>query len=285
MKVAVIGGNGQLGSDMVDAFRRAGDEVRALTHEDIRVDDIDSVKSALTALHPDLVVNTAAYHNVPHCEADPTRSYQVNALGALNVARVAEDLGAANIYASTDYVFDGRKAAPYLEHDLPHPLNVYGVTKLSGEHYTLGYGSRPFVLRVSGIYGTVPCRAKGGNFITTMKKLAAEKPEVRVVTDEVLTPTPTREIAASAVDIVRRGKPGVYHLTCEGECSWYDFARVIFDTLGLQTPLLPRSVTETPVTVKRPFYSVLENGTLKSQGLRPLPHWKDALVGFLTSPA
>jgi dTDP-4-dehydrorhamnose reductase len=279
--VAVIGANGQLGSDLAEHWGANGYAVVPLNEDVIKVEDVDSVRSALTSARASVVLNTAAFHNVPICEKDPEQSFKVNSMGALNVAQVAGDLGMTNVYISTDYVFDGAKAAPYLEDDAPNPLNVYASTKLLGEYYTLNYCPAGYVLRVSGIYGKVPCRAKGGNFITTMVRLAKEKPEVRVVTDEVLTPTATSVIAEASRTIVERGVHGLYHATCEGSCSWFEFAQVIFETLQLSTPLRPASVNDFPLTVRRPFYSVLENALMKRQLLPTLPHWREALVKFL----
>lgn len=280
MKIAIIGSNGQLGSDLVDTLSQ-NHEVVALNHSDIEVTDIDSVKSALTGAKPDAVINTSAYHNVPICEQNPDTAFAINGKGVLNLAKVCTDINAHFVHYSTDYVFDGSKQQPYLETDHCSPLNVYGTTKLSGENFAMSYASKPYVVRVSGIYGKIPCRAKGGNFITTMKKLAKEKPEVRVVNDEVLTPTPTRVIAEATALLIKQEAYGLYHMTCEGQCSWYEFARAIWDELNLQTPLYPASVNDFPVTVKRPFYSVLENASLKKLSQPNLPYWKDALVEFL----
>jgi dTDP-4-dehydrorhamnose reductase len=281
LTAVVIGANGQLGSDIVSWWSSQGVAVVPLTHADIAIEDIDSVRNVLGARRPDIVLSTAAFHNVPKCEEDPARSHAVNSLGALNLARTCASLGSTLATVSTDYVFDGAQRRPYLETDAPNPLNVYGATKLLGEYYTLNYAPRAYVFRVSGIYGRVPCRAKGGNFITTMLRAARERPEVRVVTDEVLTPTPTMEIAKASLAILQNGAPGLYHVTAEGECSWFEFAQVIFETLGLKTPLTPAMVADFPSPVRRPTYSVLEKGALKSQGLPLLPHWRDALVEFL----
>ena len=281
MKVAVIGSNGQLGSDLVNEFTLCGFEVVPLTHSDLNVEDIDSVRSVLMDLYPDFILNTAAFHVVPKCEEDPTKAFQVNAIGALNLAKISDELKAVNIYYSTDYVFDGKKMAPYFESDNPNPLNIYATTKLLGEYYTLNYSQKGIVLRVSGIYGEVPCRAKGGNFITTMIKAAKEKPEVKVVDDEILTPTPTQSIAKKTIDILQMNPTGLFHLTCEGQCSWYEFAEVIFRTLNLTTPLISISVKDLPMTVKRPTYSVLENQSTKKLGISNMPYWKDALISFL----
>lgn len=281
MRVAVIGANGQLGSDLVQRFRSRGEEVVELDHGAIRVEDAASVDEALEAARPDAVLNCAAFHHLGRCEEDPERTFAVNAVGALNVARTAAELGAANVYFSTDYVFDGTSSRPYREEDRPAPLNVYGASKVAGEHLTLSTWEGSCVVRISGIYGRVPCRAKGESFVTKMVRLAAEKPEVRVVDDEVLTPTPTRAIAEAIPALVASGARGIVHLTCEGECSWYEFAREIFATLKLATPLYRASVADFPGGPRRPAYSVLENGRLKEMGLAPMPGWRQGLRRFL----
>jgi dTDP-4-dehydrorhamnose reductase len=281
MKIAIIGANGQLGSDLVKEFTFSGDEVFSLTHAEINVEDINSVHKILLSIKPEIIINTAAYHVVPKCEEQPIKAYEVNSLGALNIARVGNDLNAVNLYFSTDYVFDGEKKSPYLESDKPNPLNVYASTKLTGEYFTLNYSQNGIVLRVSGIYGDVPCRAKGGNFITTMIKASKEKPEVKVVYDEILTPTPTKEIAKKTKEIVQKKITGLFHLTCEGQCSWYEFAEVIFSELKLSAPLSQISVKDMPMTVKRPTYSVLENKSAKEFGISIMPEWKEALISFL----
>lgn len=282
MKVAIIGGNGQLGSDLMEVFSQKHDAI-ALNHSDIEVTDIDNVKSVLTTVKPDVVINTSAYHNVPLCEQNPDAAFAINGKGALNLAKICSETNTKLVHYSTDYVFDGSKQKPYVETDYCNPLNVYGITKLSGEHAVLNYASKPFVVRVSGIYGKIPCRAKGGNFVTTMLKLAKEKPEVRVVNDEVLTPTPTRAIAENTLTLISTDVFGLYNMTSEGQCSWYEFAKTIWDTMGLQTPLYPASVKDFPLVVKRPFYSVLENSNLHKIGINNMPHWKDALIQFLNT--
>ncbi len=285
MRIAVLGANGQLGTDLVEVFTRGGDEVFGLTHEEIRVEEADSVRESLVEIRPDAILNTAAHHNVPACEDDPAAAFAVNAQGALNVARVASDLDAVNVYYSTDYVFDGGQQAPYVETDLPRPLNVYAASKLAGEHLTRAYSPKSHVIRISGIYGRRPCRAKGENFVRKMVRLAGEKPEVRVVTDEVLTPTPTREIARKTRPILASEDWGVFHLSCEGACSWYEFACEIFSILELATPLHPASVEDFPAGVARPFYSVLENRRFNALDLGRMPDWRSALCEYLRDSA
>lgn len=281
MRVAVLGANGQLGTDLAASFADTGAEVVALTHDEIRVEDLDSVRESLSRARPDAVLNTAAFHHVPQCEEDPASAFAVNAQGALNVARIASELDAQNLYFSTDYVFDGERGRPYVEEDLPNPLNVYAASKLAGEHLTLAYAPQSYVVRISGIYGKVACRAKGENFVTKMIRLAKDRPEVRVVDDEVLTPTPTREIAEKIPALLASGAYGLYHLSCKGACSWYEFAREIFAALELKTPLDRASVKDFPAGVRRPFYSVLENRRFDALGVGRMPPWRDALRRFL----
>lgn len=280
MKLAVIGANGQLGTDLREVL--SGEhEVIGLNHSDIEITNIDSIRNVLSSTKPDIVLNTAAYHIVPEAEKFPDKAFHINGTGTLNLARVCQDMAIRLVHYSTDYVFDGKKQKPYTEDDCPNPLNVYANTKLSGEYFALNYSDRSYVVRVSGIYGKVPCRAKGGNFITTMIKLAKEKPEVRVVNDEILTPTNTLHIAKNTAALIKTDAFGLFHMSCEGECSWYEFAKVIWQTLQLETPLYSASVKDFPLVVKRPFYSVLENKNLNKLGINQMPDWKNALKEFL----
>jgi len=281
-RVVIIGANGQLGSELEVAFKNnTENEVIGLTHSDINIENFDKARDILTNLKPSIVLNTAAYHVVPKCEENPEVAFRINSLGALNIAKISNELKAINIYYSTDYVFDGKKQTPYVETDIPNPLNVYATSKLSGEFFTNNYSYKGIVIRISGIYGKTPCRAKGGNFITNMIKFAKERSEVKVVTDEILTPTPTSEIAKATTILVDKVDNGIFHMTSAGSCSWFEFAQIIFNYLSIKTPLIPTSVQNFPTTVKRPFYSVLENKNLKEILGYDLPHWKDSLLTFL----
>lgn len=280
-KIVILGANGQLGSDLSISASSISDNVFNLTHDDVDVENIDSVSKVLNDINPDIVLNTAAFHNVPKCEERPDEAFQVNAIGALNIAKITQELGATNVYFSTDYVFDGKKKSPYIEEDIPNPLNVYAVSKLSGENFTLNYSHKAFVFRISGIYGSVPCRAKGGNFITTMLKLSSERDEVSVVTDEVLSPTSTKEISDHAIKFIFSDAAGLYHFTSEGSCSWYDFAEEIFKVLRIKTPIRKATSKDFPSSVDRPLYSVLENKNYNNLGTVHFSHWRDSLHIFL----
>jgi dTDP-4-dehydrorhamnose reductase len=227
-------------------------------------------------------VNTAAMHNVDKCEQDPRKAYAVNGVGSRNLAQVANDLGALLVHVSTDYVFDGNKKAPYEETDAPLPLNVYGNTKLAGEYYVRSIAKRHQVVRTSGIYGTEPCRAKGGlNFVELMLKVAHEKGIVRVVDDEFVSPTFTAEIAEQMVALSRSDLNGLFHGTAEGSCSWFEFAREIFALTGTKVILEAAAPGEFPAKVPRPKYSVLENRALKSHGLNRFRPWQEGLRRYL----
>jgi len=282
MKVAVIGGNGQLGTDVVRTFQEDGHEAVALSHENVDIANGDSVARVLKDLRPDAVVNTAAMHHVENCERDAERAFAVNGLGARNVAQVARDLGAAVVHISTDYVFDGERLTPYEESDCPQPLNVYGASKLAGECLVRCVTEKHFIVRTSALYGEAPCRAKGGrNFVELMLKLAKDGKEVRVVDSEWVTPTSTRELARQVLALCKTDAHGLYHATAEGSCSWYEFARTIFEAAGIDVNVTPVARNAFPTTVARPRYSVLENKALKQRGVNVFGQWQQGLYEYL----
>ena len=284
MKIAVIGADGQLGTDVVKAFAANGDDVVSLTHSDIEISDTGSVSERMTVLRPNIIVNTAAMHHVDKCEQDPVKAFAINGLGAKNLALAAKEIGAKLMHVSTDYVFDGEKRTPYAETDAPRPLNVYGNSKLSGEYFVRSTVPEHFVLRTSAIYGKSPCRAKGGlNFIELMLKLARERGEVKVVDDEFVSPTPTPEIARQMVALSRSDAYGLYHATAEGSCSWHAYAKEIFAMTNTKVNLLIAGPNEFPIKVPRPKYSVLENAGLKKQGLNVFQPWQQGLREYFSS--
>jgi len=286
VKVAVLGANGQLGSDVCAEFLRNGDSVYGFTHSDVELTSASSVDAALSARNPDLVVNTAAMHHVEKCEQDPISAFTANAIGAKYVAEWAKRADATVIYISTDYVFNGKKCSPYLETDVAAPINAYGITKLAGEHLTAATARKHFVLRVSAIYGLQPCRAKGGlNFVELMLKLSRENDRLRVVDDEYVSPTPTVKIAEQLVALSRSTNYGLYHGTAEDSCSWYEFAREIFDSINLKVRLEKAAPGEFSSKVPRPKYSVLENAALKAHQLNVFPDWREGLHRYLNTRA
>jgi dTDP-4-dehydrorhamnose reductase len=184
---------------------------------------------------------------------------------------------------STDYVFDGSKTQPYVEGDPAIPLNVYGNTKLAGEAFIQAVWRKHFILRTSALYGRSPCRAKGGrNFVELMLKLASERDEVRVVNDEFVSPTSTAELAKQIALISRTECYGLFHATSEGSCSWYEFARMIFEMADVRVNLKIAAADEFPMKVPRPKYSVLENARLKRESLNSFQGWEESLRAYLS---
>lgn len=284
MNVAVIGANGQLGTDVVEQFGRAGHRVSGFTHEDLDICAINSIRQALVTMEPAIIVNTAAMHNVEKCEAEPLRAYDVNALGTRNLATAAEELGAKLVHVSTDYVFDGAKRSPYTEEDPAAPLNVYGNTKLAGEAFLSQLAGKNFVVRTSALYGKRPCRGKGGrNFIDLMRKLAVERDEIRVVDSEFVSPTSTEELAKQIVVLSQTDEYGLYHATAEGSCSWHECARLVLGAMGAEKKLKIAAPEEFPTKIRRPGYSVLENARLKKHSLNIFSDWKEGVRNYLLS--
>ncbi len=283
MKIAIIGADGQLGTDICKVLTAAHIDFIGLTIKDIDITNMEAVQGVFSQIKPQLVINTAAFHDVPRCEKEPEIAFRVNGIGARHLAMACNDVDACLMHISTDYVFDGKKKAPYLETDCPKPLNVYANTKLAGEFFVESIAKKYFILRVSGIYGKAPCIGKGGNnFVELMQKLSKIKPEIRVVDDEFLTPTATVEIARQILKIVESNPPyGLYHCTAEGSCSWYEFAKEIF-AITKPTMLFNKALPgEFKIEVNRPTYSVLENKHLKDQGINIMRHWKEGLREYL----
>lgn len=281
--VLVLGAPGQLGADVVDAFAAARFDVIGLGHSDVDVTDYPSVVAAVAAARPSLVVNTTAFHNLERCEEDPTSAFAVNGIGARNVAMAAHDNGSVLVHISTDYVFDGAKRSPYEESDLPGPLNVYGASKLSGEHLVRAICPRSFVVRTSGLYGPRPCRAKGGlNFPLLMLKLAKERGELTVVTDEVVGPTYTPDLARQLVALAATEAYGTVHATGVGEVSWHGFAAEILRLSGLASVPIHEATAATMVRkVQRPAYSILAHRRLRELGIVVMRPWQEALADYV----
>jgi dTDP-4-dehydrorhamnose reductase len=281
LKTVIIGSNGQLGTDLLRVFDET--DIIAVTHQDLDITDADGVDAFMKETAPSAVVNTAAYHHTGKCEANPVNAFEVNAVGALNLARACERSKSLLVHVSTDYVFDGDKCTPYVETDPAVPLSVYGLSKLAGELAVMSYCPENYVLRTCGLYGLVPCRAKGDNFITKIRRLAAEKGEVTVVDDEIVTPTWTFSFARQIKRLCdERPAPfGLTHASDEGQCSWYEFTREIFELTSTKATLKRASVDDFPTELRRPRYSVLENAVLKSAGANIMEDWRESLARYL----
>jgi dTDP-4-dehydrorhamnose reductase len=281
MNVAIFGVSGQLGSDVAATF--SSHQVIPIDEKDADIRDERVVMEAVHDARPDWIVNCAAMTHVEGCEKDALAAFDVNARGAGNIARAATRVGARLVHISTDYVFDGGKSTPYLEGDLPRPLNVYGASKLAGEWAVRAAGGAHVIVRTTGLYGFNACVGKGTNFVETMVRRAESGAPTRVVNDETLTPTFSVDLAAQLRLMLERGVPaGVYHATNADSCTWFEFAREIFALHGAARPPQPVSAAEWNSPVRRPRYSVLEHSALAALGLDIMPPWRDALARYMT---
>jgi dTDP-4-dehydrorhamnose reductase len=284
VKVAVTGANGQLGTDLCQALHNF--DVIPFTHADIEIADMASVKKAMLKHKPTIIINTAAYVRVDDCEDEKDKAFSVNALGARNVAVVAQELEAKLVYVSTDYVFGGEdkpRTIPYTEFDVPAPLNIYGKSMLAGENFVRHLCHRHFVIRTSGLFGVTGSTGKGGNFVETVLKLARERDELRVVNDQVFSPTYTRDLARKIAQLMTTDHYGIFHITNRGACSWYEFTTEIFKLVGITTPVIPITSDQYPQKARRPRYSVLDNSHLRLLGMDDMRPWQGALKNYLVA--
>lgn len=279
MRILILGAGGQLASELEQAL--TDDDVLALSHAEVDICDGDAVQRHARRFRPDCIVNTAAYHRVDDCEDEVERSFAVNAVAMKGLCHVADSAGATLTHFSTDYVFDGRQRRPYRETDLANPISIYGMSKLAGEQIVRQYAERYFLIRTCGLYAGNGSRSKGGNFVETMLRLAAEGRTIRVVNDQVATPTSARDLVQSLVPLLHSDRFGLYHMTNTGSCSWFDFAKEIFRLANLPANVRPVSSAEFRAKARRPPYSVLDNLALREAGLPELPPWQQALADYL----
>ncbi|MBI4245039.1 MAG: dTDP-4-dehydrorhamnose reductase [Planctomycetes bacterium] len=279
MKIALIGSNGQLGSDLCSVI--SGGELFKLTHRDIEVCDFNNIKAVLGQIKPDVIINTTAYHRVDDCEDNPELAFEVNAFAVKNLAIVANGLSAKLVHITTDYVFDGLKNAQYIEEDLPNPMSVYGLSKYAGEVFLRNYCNNWILVRTTGLYGIAGSSGKGGNFVETMIKLAKEDKKIRVVNDQIMSPTFTLDLAAKLYEVIKKDARGIFHITNSGYCSWFEFAGEIFKLTGLNSDFGPTTTKEFAAKARRPQFSSLANKGLELLDIKPVRDWKDALKDYL----
>jgi dTDP-4-dehydrorhamnose reductase len=282
MRALVTGASGQLGSDFCKVA--AGFELFPLSHAEIEITDIKSVEAACRKFLPEVIVNTAAYVRVDESESNTDTAYRVNALGARNMAVAAHELGAKLVHISTDYVFGGENKPnpqPYTEFDTPLPVNTYGRSKLAGEDLVRHLCHRHFIIRTSGLFGAAGSRGKGSNFVETMLRLSRERNELRVVNDQVFSPTCSRDLARKIAQLIATEYYGVFHITNRGACSWYHFTAEILRLTGLRVRLVPISSEEYASPARRPRFSVLDNYHLRLLGIDEMRPWQEALKDYL----
>lgn len=280
-RVAVIGSNGQLGHDLLRAAEGGDWEIAPFVRADFDVTDHAAATAALEAFRPDVVIDLAAFHKMEACEDDPAAAFAVNAVATQHLARETARLGAAFVFLSSDYVFAGDRPSPRVETDSCAPISIYGLSKRAGERLALVNNPNTYIFRVSGLYGVAGPSGKGTNFVDLMLRLGREGKPVRVVDDQVLTPTATTELARKIRQVVNEAPPGLYHCTNNGECSWFEFAAEIFRLARLPVDLSPQTTAQSGARAPRPAYSVLDNKALRDQGLDDMRPWQDALAEYL----
>ncbi|KZE97369.1 dTDP-4-dehydrorhamnose reductase [Geobacillus stearothermophilus] len=276
MKVVVTGAKGQLGTDLVHLLADRGYEVYGYGREELDITNFDQVKQVIAEVRPDVVIHAAAYTKVDLAESEPDKAFLINAYGTRNVAVASETVGAKLVYISTDYVFDGKANVPYNEFAPTNPLSVYGKSKLAGEQFVRDLHSKFFIVRTSWVYGK-----HGNNFVKTMLKLAQERDQLMVVNDQVGCPTYTVDLANCILELLQTEKYGIYHVSNSGYCSWYEFAKAIFEEAGIEVKVNPCTTKDFPRPAPRPAYSVFDHMALRLNGFNEMRNWREALKEFI----
>jgi dTDP-4-dehydrorhamnose reductase len=276
-RVAVFGCAGQLGVELCRVFEERGYEVRGFDRSQVDITDAARVESTLGEADPGIVVNAAAYNQVDVAEHEPHAAFQGNALAVRNLALACRQLDAKLVHFSTDYVFDGFTSRPYTEDDPVHPLGAYAVSKLGGELYAQAYLSNPLIIRTSGVFGPGGLRTARGNFVELMLRRAEAKLPIRVVEDHVASPSYAPELAVRTLELLQRGATGIFHVGGGTAISWYDYARLIFDTFEMKPEVQGTNEREYRTPARRPKYSALSNAKMESLGITPMPPLHEAL--------
>lgn len=274
MKILLTGSNGQLGTDVLLVCEGRHEVV---AHDlDLDVTDRQAVQTRVSEVHPDIVLNAAAFTNVDRAESDELSAFRVNALGAQNLALACQAAAVPMLHVSTDFVFRGDSAKPYTEFDRPDPQSVYGRSKYAGEQCVTWLLDRFYICRTSWLFGT-----GGPNFVKNMIRAGRENERVRVVDDQTGSPTYSRDLAAKLIEIIETGAFGIYHVSNSGSCTWYQFTREIFELAGLDTPVVPITTEELGRPARRPRYSVMRGLALEMQGITPMRNYAEALEDFI----
>lgn len=280
--IALIGADGQLAQDIQKVFAGQG-KILPLYHRDIEIKSPERIDRCLTGLKVEIIINTAAYHQVDECEIHPEEAFAVNALGVRNLCLWCKENDKLLVHISTDYVFglDRHRQTPYSESDLPGPLNVYGTSKLAGEYFIQSLLTKFFIIRTAGLFGISGSRAKGGNFIDYMVTKAKKEEEISVVKDQVLSPTYTKNFAENLALLLQTGAYGLYHMVSKGQCSWYEMTKLIVSLLDKRVPISPISSAQTNRSANRPSYSALINSALEKIGIDKMNTWQDNVEHYM----
>lgn len=278
MKVLVTGVNGQLGYDVVKELEQRGHEAIGVDRKMMDLTSTEQIKECIEDINPEAIIHCAAYTAVDKAEDEEELCRRVNATATKDIAECAKKIDIPMIYISTDYVFDGTKVGEYTEEDTPNPINVYGKTKHEGEVYVQELLERYYIVRISWVFGE-----NGNNFIDTMLRLAKERKSINVINDQIGSPTYTKDLSRLLVDMITSEKYGVYHVTNEGVCSWYEFAKEIFEIANIDIELNPITTDKYPTKAKRPMNSKMSKNRVYNNKFNKLRHWKEAVNDYIIS--
>lgn len=282
MKVLLIGKTGQLGGELIR--NNPGYDIFAPSREVLDIGNRGQVEACIADHCPDIVINGAAFHNVPQCEIDSVSAFRINCTAVRDLATACRKSGTFFVTFSSDYVFGGERRIPYCEDDQPHPLQMYGISRVAGEYAALAAApEHAMVIRTCGLYGASGARSKGGNFVDMRLQDAQSSTVLEMGCDQVVSPTSAHDLSLAVWKLIgnQRVPAGIYHLVNEGECTWYEFTQAIYETAGLKVTLKPVDRGGMSGEMRRPLYSVLANTKARALGVM-LPHWRDGLTRYLT---
>jgi len=280
-RAAVFGSFGQLGVELVRDLNARGYEVKGWERAALDITHTDQVERAVVDFDPEVVFNSAAYNQVDVAEREPQAAFMVNALGVRNIALACRQIDAQLVHFSTDYVFDGTASRPYREDDPPHPLGAYAVSKLAGELYAQAYLDHALVVRTCGVFGPGGLHTNRGNFVELMFRHATARQPIRVVEDHIGSPTYAPLLAARTIDLVEKQQHGIFHIAGGTSISWFNFAKLIFQTAGLTSELHPTNEREYRTPARRPKYSALSNSKVDGLGLPAMPPLEECVKQYL----
>lgn len=281
MKILLIGKTGQLGSDLIK--NNLKHEICAPDKSELDLNDSSAIRDIIKKVSPEVVINTAAFHNVCLCEKEYDAAFKINCIAVRNLALVCKDINSLFVTFSSDYVFDGNKKAPYLEDDRVSPLQIYGITRMAGESIAMSAApENTIIIRTCGLYGVSGAKSKGGNFVDKRINDVKTNKRIEISCEQTVSPTYTDDLSRAVFKLIENKglSRGIYHLVNEGSCSWYEFTRFIYETMGLTAEVVPVDRQGLEKGMRRPVYSVLANIKAKQMGII-LPHWKDAVKRYL----
>jgi dTDP-4-dehydrorhamnose reductase len=281
VKILLIGATGQLGGDIVR--NNPGHEIVAPARSQLDLQEVGRIDKVVRDVGPDVVINCAAFHNVPLCEEQPEKAFFINCFSVGRIADSCRKYGARFVTFSTDYVFGGEKRTPYAENDPPHPLQVYGITRAAGEYAAIAAApEQTVIVRTCGLYGRSGAASKGGNFVDKRIDDAKQARRLEMACDQTICPTSTDDLSRAVFRLISHQDlaAGIYHLVNEGHCTWFEFTKTIYEEMGIDTDVVPVDRNGMSGQMRRPLYSVLGNGAARAIGIT-LPPWRDALCRYL----